>query len=131
GEGRAGSPRVALLGEALWRRRFGADRGVLGRRLVVDGEPVAVVGVLPADADLGIQQVHARADYAVALGAPQVDLWLAMQPTATDFPRSTHPWLTLGRLKAAASVAGAQAELAALMSRLERSYPENAHRGVH
>jgi hypothetical protein len=41
-------PRVAVLSESLWRRRFGADPGVVGRTLSLDGEPVQVVGVVPA-----------------------------------------------------------------------------------
>jgi len=40
-------PSVIVLSERLWRRRFGADPGVVGRRLELDGRPHAVVGVLP------------------------------------------------------------------------------------
>ncbi len=43
--GRAG---VALLGERLWRGRFQADPGVVGRTVQLDGAPVIVVGVIPA-----------------------------------------------------------------------------------
>jgi putative ABC transport system permease protein len=39
--------RVALLGDGLWRRRFGADPAVLGRVLTLDGDPWTVIGVLP------------------------------------------------------------------------------------
>lgn len=39
---------VVALGEGLWRGRFGADPGVVGRTLRIDGEPREVVGVLPA-----------------------------------------------------------------------------------
>jgi putative ABC transport system permease protein len=42
-----GSHRVAILGDALWRRRFGADQGILGRPITLDGEPYVVLGVLP------------------------------------------------------------------------------------
>jgi putative ABC transport system permease protein len=38
---------VAVLSEGLWRRRFGADPGVVGRSLVLDGQPTTVVGVMP------------------------------------------------------------------------------------
>ncbi|MCG8459098.1 MAG: ABC transporter permease, partial [Holophagales bacterium] len=38
---------VAVLGEAWWRQRFGADRSILGRTLIFDGQPVVVVGVMP------------------------------------------------------------------------------------
>ena len=38
---------VVVLSESLWRQRFGADRGVLGRPVHLDGQPHTVVGVLP------------------------------------------------------------------------------------
>src|SRR5215470_5033560 len=42
-----GAPRVALLGDPLWRSRFGADPAVVGRTLTINGEPYLVIGVLP------------------------------------------------------------------------------------
>jgi len=44
-EARAGDTRLAVLGESAWRFRFGADPGVLGRVLDLDGEPYTVIGV--------------------------------------------------------------------------------------
>jgi predicted permease len=43
------APRVVVLSDALWRRRFGADRGVLGRQITLSGEPHEIVGVMPPD----------------------------------------------------------------------------------
>jgi predicted permease len=40
---------VVILGEAVWRTRFGADPGVVGRQIYLDGESRTVVGVMPAD----------------------------------------------------------------------------------
>jgi predicted permease len=90
-----------------------------------------VVGIVPSDADLGIQQVHDRADYAPAYSGGHVAVWEAFQPTAAAFPRQTHPFLTIGRLAPNASVASAQQELAAIAGQLEHAYPENLHRGVN
>jgi putative ABC transport system permease protein len=42
-----GSHRVTILSDGLWRRRFGADSAIVGRRLTINGEPYVVVGVLP------------------------------------------------------------------------------------
>ncbi|HEY7473534.1 MAG TPA: ABC transporter permease [Vicinamibacterales bacterium] len=41
-------PRVVMLGHAIWQRRFGGDAGVIGRRMVLGGEPHEIVGVMPA-----------------------------------------------------------------------------------
>ena len=40
-------PRVAVLGDTFWRRRFNADPSVVGRELTINGESFAVIGVLP------------------------------------------------------------------------------------
>src|ERR1051325_1624470 len=40
--------RAVILTHAFWTRRFAADRGVIGRSISLNGEPTAVVGVLPA-----------------------------------------------------------------------------------
>jgi predicted permease len=42
-------PRVVVLSHALWMRQFGSDQGILGRVLVLNGQPFDIVGVLPAD----------------------------------------------------------------------------------
>ena len=131
GEGPLAGPRYALLGEEYWRRRFDANPGVLGTSIMINGQPTAIIGVLPAEADLGMQQMHAQADYSSPLAGNNVELWIAIEPTAEAFPRSTHPFLTLGRLAPGASVAAAQRELAALMVEIERNYPENRARGVN
>ncbi len=43
------SPRVVLLGHGYWQSRFGADPGVVSRTLEVNGTPMEIVGVLPAE----------------------------------------------------------------------------------
>ena len=46
---RTGEPSVVILGDALWRTRFGADSGIVGRQVRLDDAPRTVVGVLPDD----------------------------------------------------------------------------------
>jgi len=48
-EERGGGARVVLLSHGLWRRRFAGDDTVLGRKVLLNGEPFVVVGVLPPD----------------------------------------------------------------------------------
>ena len=47
GENQPGRNRVVVLSDALWKRRFGGDRAIVGREMVLDGEPFTVVGVMP------------------------------------------------------------------------------------
>ncbi len=44
---RAGSPETVMLSYGYWQRRFGGDRSILARRLMIDGKARAVIGVMP------------------------------------------------------------------------------------
>jgi predicted permease len=46
GEDRPGAPRVALMSDRLWRRRFGGDTTIVGKSIIADGRSVTVVGVM-------------------------------------------------------------------------------------
>jgi putative ABC transport system permease protein len=47
-EDRPGRGDVVILTDSLWRRRFGADPSIVGKKITVEGRPHVVVGVLPA-----------------------------------------------------------------------------------
>lgn len=85
----------AVISDGLWRRKFGADPGILGRTLLIGGRPKIVIGVLPPGFSL----------FPWDMGT---DLWYPYNPGYT--PKSR--WLTvIGRLKPGVSIAQAQAEL--------------------
>src|SRR5580698_513330 len=48
-EGSPEGPQVAILSDALWRTRFGADRNIIGQTITLDTTPHTVVGVLPSN----------------------------------------------------------------------------------
>lgn len=48
GEGRAGTDDVAVISERIWRSGFGADPGIIGKRIMANGLPLTVIGVMPA-----------------------------------------------------------------------------------
>ena len=127
-----GGNRVVVLGEQMWRTRFDGDSAILGRTILVDDQPRQVVGVVGSGADFGLDQIHARADYhGPYTGAGEVDAWVPMQGDETQFPRTTHPLLLVGRLAPSATLSAAQKELDAIAARLEQTYPVNAARGVN
>ena len=115
-EDRPGSERVVLLGEELWRRRFGGAPDVLGRPLVLDGTPHTIVGVLPAD---------------LALPDADTELWRPLAPAAEGAFRGVHDLSVLGKLRPGTALAAARAEAAAVARQLEKEYPDdNLGRGI-
>jgi predicted permease len=47
-EDRDGGPAAAMLSEALWKHHFSGDAGVIGRTILLRGEPYTVIGIVPA-----------------------------------------------------------------------------------
>jgi putative ABC transport system permease protein len=107
-EDRPGGERVAVLSDGLWRRRFGSDRGVLGKRLLLDGQSYLVVGV-------------AKRDFAFPA---QRELWV---PVALDISRENRGLyyvMAAGRLRPGVGIDRARSELATIATRLARQYPD-------
>jgi putative ABC transport system permease protein len=117
-DARPGNAHVAVLSQALWSRRYGADRNVAGRDMILDGEKFTIIGVMPNN--------FSPDDYG--------ELWV---PSPWDVP--THPlspnenprgfrdrsyldaW---ARLKPEVTLARAQAEMSTIAQRLEKQYPD-------
>ena len=118
GEDEPAAPRVAMLGEGLWRRRFGGDASVVGRSIVLDGFPTLVVGVAPA----------------TAAWPEAVDLWLTTDFSPRDLSDAARGarWLTvLGRVGEGASLEAARGELEVIARRLAELDPKhNSNVGV-
>jgi predicted permease len=70
-EDQAGRDRVVVLNENLWRRRFAADPNVIGRKIVLDGNPYEVIGVLPAS--LHFPKMNQL--FAMTLAGDQPQIW--------------------------------------------------------
>ena len=131
-EDRPGGARVAVLGEAAWRSRFGADPGIVGRTILLDDVSTQVIGVLAAGADFGVDQMHAHAAYHGPYPTEgEVDLWLPLQASEDQLPRDTHPILAIARLAAGQPPSAAQREFDDISADLERMYRANTARGVH
>jgi putative ABC transport system permease protein len=111
-----GGDHVVLLSDALWRRRFAADPGVLGGNLTIDGRPSRIIGVMPQTFQF----------------PPRAELWVPVGPLAdaSMMNRGNHPGLTaLGRLRDGVTLADAQREMTAVASGLAAEYPAT-NRGV-
>lgn len=97
-----GAAAEVVLGDAVWSRRFGADPNVIGRRVLLNGIPLTVVGVAPkgfrgltGEADIWFPQTMAPAvSYAEQLTSPQ------------------HFHTVIGRLRPGTAIEQAQGEVA-------------------
>jgi len=107
-----GRHRVVVLSYGLWRRRFGGDRAIVGRRVTLNEAPHEVVGVMPPGA---------------WFSAARVDLWvpLAFAPKDPSNARNNHFLRVLGRIRPDATLDRANAEMAAIATDLERLHPAN------
>src|SRR4030095_15417985 len=84
-------PRVAIHSEAFWRTRFGADYGIVGRSITLDGQRYQVVGVMPGTfREVGRQQ-------ATATAAAQVFLPMVIDRTQEN--RANHTLRVVGPLR--------------------------------
>jgi putative ABC transport system permease protein len=111
GQDEPGRERIAVIGEGLWRRRFGADPSLLGRAIQLDGAPYTVIGVMPAGFDFPPgQETH--------------DAWTLYQPSAQQkAARGSHFLAVAGRLKPGVSLDQASAQLKAVAARIETQFP--------
>jgi putative ABC transport system permease protein len=111
-----GRHRVAVLSDALWKRRFGASPSIVGRRITIDGDPYEVIGVAPPR-------------FAFPDGS---EVWAPLSFDPTRPPRRDAGYLTVvGRLQPGKTLEDAQAEMSVIADRLARQYPEtNRDHGV-
>jgi putative ABC transport system permease protein len=104
---------TVILSHALWQRQFGADPSVVGRIVAINGNPAAVVGVMPADF---------RFDDITAWG--RADCWLPMVESRIPFRRGRQ-YPAIGRLKPGVTVETAQAEMTVIAANLAKAYPSD------
>jgi putative ABC transport system permease protein len=107
-----------VISDALWRRQFGADPHVLGRRIRADMDPYTIIGVMPPDF---------RHPGPTTSG--DVDLWAASGFMAAPFPEPAIRAArflpgAIGRLKAGVSLEDAQRKLGILATTLASTYPD-------
>ena len=124
-DGKAGAARVAVLSDNFWRTHFGADQNAIGKTMVLNGESVTVIGVMPA---------HFK--------EPPVELWINPRQIVPDFATTSRDDIlavrnrsylqVIGRLKPGVSLAQARADISSIAARLRQQYPQtNAVRGIH
>jgi predicted permease len=112
-EDREGGPRVAVISDGLWRRRYGGDRGVLGRHIMLDDSSTTIIGVMPAGFQLPL-------DFA---GDP-TDLWVPLALGIVDpASRGGHHLNLVARLRPDVTSQAADHEVQAMARQMAADYP--------
>jgi predicted permease len=108
-EDRPGAAPVLLIGEGLWRTRFGADPKIIGRTLDVDGVSREIVGVMPAR---------------FRFPAAATRLWIPLQLDPVNPPPTAFAYSAVARLKAGVTVADAERDFTAVLPRAAELVPK-------
>ena len=112
---------VIVLTNGLWQRRFGGEADIIGRSLVLEGEPHTVTGVLGPDFELGLERGREERDF-------------FLPKTFSEYESSSRGpgwWRVMGRLRSEVTLAEAQAEMAAVAAGLAEEHPRtNANVGA-
>lgn len=125
GEWRPGGYPEVVLGHGFWRRRFGADPGVVGRTIQLNGRPFTVIGV-------------SREDFRGLDLLRSPDLWVPLDMHQTIFTGRLAEWFPfrdavilngVARLQDGLGLAAAATGAEAVAERLEQAYPE-ANKGL-
>ncbi len=118
-EGGRGAASVAVISDALWRRRYHEDVGVVGRPLKINGVSFTIVGVAPRKFE-GVYYVGFQPDLWIPAG--QFDAVVPGVPGSLD-DRDGQGFRVMGRLAPGVRPQQAQLIIGALMARLGREYP--------
>jgi len=112
------APSTVVIGEAFWRRRFGADASAVGQTLVFGGQPLTIVGIVPATFQF------APPGGGDASAGP-TDAWLLFNPPRAGPPylRASHFIWVIGRLRDGVSTDAARQDLAALARHQGERFP--------
>ena len=121
-EGVFGTPRVALLTYGFWQAHFGGERDVTSQSMVLDGRPVSIVGVLPAN----FQYPNSRD---VQIWVNPVNTVPEVFSASADWERKlstnheTHYLNLIARLKQGVTVQQAEADVNGIFATLHQKYP--------
>lgn len=124
-EEQPGHERVVILTDGLWKRRYGADTGVVGKTITMDGNPYVVVGVMPEN--FRLPDSKALGQMRGSNKMPEAFVPLAWDADTLQEIEGDHNYFAMGRLKSGVSAAGAMAELNVLQRAISTQTPDKVN----
>ena len=110
GEDQAGRDHVAVLSHVLWQTQFGGDAAIIGRSILLNGEPHTVVGVLPKGSPF--DRGYAR-------------IWRPLTFTPANMTRNFHWFGAVARLKSGVTLEQARAQMDTIGKRIATDFPDS------
>ena len=115
GEQGQGAPRVVIISDGLWRRRFGADRQWIGKTVRLSGQSVTIVGVMPP----GFRIIFPEGSSV----PPEMDAYVPFRSNLASDPADQSYLRVIGRLRGGVTIAQAQQEMDRLAGQIRAEYP--------
>ncbi len=113
-ETQTGHDGVVILSHGLWQRAFGGDRSVVGTKIMLDGRPMIVAGVMPRD----FQFPH--------IWGTKPEFWIPINLQKPDYRKSrgNHWMWVIGRMKRGVTLDRAKADMETISNQLTQQYPD-------
>jgi putative ABC transport system permease protein len=109
-EDQPGANKVAVISNGLWQRRYGGDRGVLGRDILLNGEKYVVIGIMPAN----FQFMQS-----------ETSVWIPAALTAKELTdHDNHYLMVIARIKRGVTLEQARADIKGITDRIARDHPD-------
>ncbi len=118
GDDQAGHEHVVVLSYGLWKRRYAADRTLVGKTIMLDRQPYSVVGIMPPDFS---PDEYGELWLPSPWGVPSHPLAPGQDPRQMRDRSYLDVW---ARLKPGVTLAQARAEMDTIAGRLEKGYPD-------
>ncbi len=109
-EDQLGKGDVAVLSHRLWAAQFGSDPGILNRKVILDGRPTAVIGVLPAGG---------------AFDREYSQIWRPLVFEPANMTRNFHWMGSFALLRRGVTLAAARAQMDAVGAQIAAAYPDS------
>jgi putative ABC transport system permease protein len=117
-----GAERTAVISETLWARAFGRDRSIIGTTALFDGDPIVIVGVMPARFEFPFDTENPPQIWVPVLASRFSAQWADQR--GASFLKS------IGRLRPGVALPAAQSELSAIAARIDAANPRNGVHGI-
>ena len=100
---------VAIISHGLWKRRFGSDPSIIGKRVVMKSRPLTVIGVMPP----GFEYPE------------QTQIWVNSAVNLSEEPRENRAWQAIARLNPGVDLKQAQTRVSAINAQLDKEFHES------